>query len=706
MQNRRMLMTTAAITAAVSTGFVAQASAQVQVNLGSDIAASEASMSSMKATSFRGDAMGRVKTLDTKEATLNKFLADKGMSGSAMDTLQLIGENETKFGRTHMRFEQRIGGKRVYGAMVKAAFDEDGSLLSVTERLANSGDNTYIGIRLIGPKKAVSLAVSKNHPGMSAKLARVSRKGNFAYFDKGADFYKNPSVEEVIIASPSGGLSSGYLVETWSDKDNMLYHTLVDGFGRVVQTELRTSQDSYNVFPIQPGVTSQRVVNGPGSGNTQSPNGWLFSGTQNSVRITGNNVRAYLDRDANNSPDGGGRSITNGNFLTSANLGSQPTTTQNSEVAVQNLFYLNNVIHDRLYGHGFRENTGNFQENNFGRGGAGSDSVNAEAQDGSGVNNANFATPGDGSNPRMQMYLWNQTNPQRDGDIDSDIVWHEYGHGLTGRMIGGMSGAISGAIGEGMSDVLAILVNNDDTVGEYSLNNANGIRSAPYTNYPRTIGDFTAQSVHFDGEIYAAALWSLKGIFQREGLSTNLLLDYVVDGMNFTAPGPDYMDMRDGILDSTPNSRDCLVWEAFANFGMGAGSSMPVSGGQITINESFNVPSFCSAAPPPPPPPQQDNFVLTSTTGFGARVSRFSWVAVADMVIQNNGAPAQGVTLGYTFSQGGSGSCVTNSAGICRAISSRLSRRRVRSVTFSITSADRPVSVGAGVPTSIRINRR
>ena len=38
---------------------------------------------------------------------------------------------------------------------------------------------------------------------------------------------------------------------------------------------------------------------------------------------------------------------------------------------------------------------------------AGSDSVNAEAQDGSGTDNANFATPSDGSNPRMQMYLWN-----------------------------------------------------------------------------------------------------------------------------------------------------------------------------------------------------------------------------------------------------------------------------------------------------------
>ena len=35
-------------------------------------------------------------------------------------------------------------------------------------------------------------------------------------------------------------------------------------------------------------------------------------------------------------------------------------------------------------------------------------------------------------------------------------------------MIGGMSGALAGAIGEGMSDVLAIYINNDDRVAEYS----------------------------------------------------------------------------------------------------------------------------------------------------------------------------------------------------------------------------------------------
>ena len=63
-------------------------------------------------------------------------------------------------------------------------------------------------------------------------------------------------------------------------------------------------------------------------------------------------------------------------------------------------------MHDIWYYYGFDEAAGNFQNNNYGRGGTAGDYVLAEAMDGGGTSNANFATPPDGSNPRMQMYLW------------------------------------------------------------------------------------------------------------------------------------------------------------------------------------------------------------------------------------------------------------------------------------------------------------
>jgi len=37
-------------------------------------------------------------------------------------------------------------------------------------------------------------------------------------------------------------------------------------------------------------------------------------------------------------------------------------------------------------------------------------------------------TPPDGQRPRMRMYLWNAQSPMRDGDLDSGIIIHEYGH--------------------------------------------------------------------------------------------------------------------------------------------------------------------------------------------------------------------------------------------------------------------------------------
>ena len=72
--------------------------------------------------------------------------------------------------------------------------------------------------------------------------------------------------------------------------------------------------------------------------------------------------------------------------------------------------------------------------------GLGNDPVLADAQDGSGMNNANFQTPPDGTSPRMQMYLFNATTPYRDGDLDSQIMVHELG--CRDRAVGGEGGGV------------------------------------------------------------------------------------------------------------------------------------------------------------------------------------------------------------------------------------------------------------------------
>ena len=128
----------------------------------------------------------------------------------------------------------------------------------------------------------------------------------------------------------------------------------------------------------------------------------------------GNNVWAQDDRNGNNgtaavqtaetAPGVYDYAAENANIYVAGLGGQNPST--HTGASVTNLFYWNNLIHDVWYEYGFDEACGNFQEDNFGRGGAGGDAVFADGQDGSGTNNANFATPTDGGNPRMQMFEW------------------------------------------------------------------------------------------------------------------------------------------------------------------------------------------------------------------------------------------------------------------------------------------------------------
>ena len=77
------------------------------------------------------------------------------------------------------------------------------------------------------------------------------------------------------------------------------------------------------------------------------------------------------------------------------------------DAAVANLFYVNNMIHDVLYRYGFDEASGNFQANNYGRGGDGGDYVRAEAPGRQRHQQRQLLhAADDGGAPRMQMYLW------------------------------------------------------------------------------------------------------------------------------------------------------------------------------------------------------------------------------------------------------------------------------------------------------------
>lgn len=166
---------------------------------------------------------------------------------------------------------------------------------------------------------------------------------------------------------------------------------------------------SYRVFALPlvgPNDGDDEIVTDP-SDPIASPYGWHdWDGAPGAefTQTKGNNVLSNEDRNGNNGSGAmaeGGASLT---FDFPYNLPQNPVGFLDG--AITNLFYMNNMIHDIMYHYGFDEESGNFQKNNYGNPGLGNDFVVADAQDGSGMNNANFATPPDGSNPRMQMYLW------------------------------------------------------------------------------------------------------------------------------------------------------------------------------------------------------------------------------------------------------------------------------------------------------------
>lgn len=169
------------------------------------------------------------------------------------------------------------------------------------------------------------------------------------------------------------------------------------------------ASSGYRVFqrPVEsPNHGGRTLVTAPEDG-TASPFGWHdVDGLQGAEYTTtrGNNVWATEDLDDDDAPGyapDGGAAL---DFDFPLNLGAAPG--NSLDASITNLFFWNNLMHDVWYQYGFDEQSGNFQVNNYGRGGVGEDAVFAQAQDGGGNNNANFATPPDGSSGAMQMYNW------------------------------------------------------------------------------------------------------------------------------------------------------------------------------------------------------------------------------------------------------------------------------------------------------------
>lgn len=224
----------------------------------------------------------------------------------------------------------------------------------------------------------------------------------------------------------------------------------------------------YRVFPIpaeSPNHGADELISDPAD-PVASPFGWHDTDGVVGPEFTitrGNNVIAQDDINGNNgsgaSPDGGSGLVFDFPF----DFTQQPIGYLDG--ATTNLFYLNNIMHDVWYRYGFDEASGNFQQNNYGNGGLGNDYVQADAQDGSGTNNANFGTPPDGNRPRMQMFLWDGAS----GPVPDILT-------INGGPLAGVYSGVPGGFGAPIPNPAItedlVLVEDDNSTGSTDENDA------------------------------------------------------------------------------------------------------------------------------------------------------------------------------------------------------------------------------------------
>jgi Zn-dependent metalloprotease len=395
--------------------------------------------------------------------------------------------------------------------------------------------------------------------------------------------------------------------------------------------------------------------------------------TPGATKMSGPNVGAYADLNDDNIDNGGtgptgeDTAPPNTSYAFTAASGSHcdsqhlcawdhATATSwqaNKDQNVVQTFWYANHFHDHLANGaiGFNSASGSFDSNDPQH----KDPLELNALDGANtsgggpdaahLDNSNMYTPPDKQSPRMQMYLFayqpSAGKPFRDvnGGDDAVVVYHEYTHGLSSRLIttsdgsGALNAPQSGAMGEGWSDWYAEdllvregLVTDSAADGEVELGRyldaaPHALRHEPLdcgvgSTVPAcagtaatgpggfTFGDYGKiagrPEVHADGEIWSQTLWQLRQRLVAQfgaTVGSDTAEKIITDAMRVAVPEPSFLDMRNAMVAATTNDYGSpgvvldIVWEVFRSRGMG------FYAGTTSSSDAAPVEDF---SPPPP----------------------------------------------------------------------------------------------------------
>jgi extracellular elastinolytic metalloproteinase len=537
-------------------------------------------------------------------------------------------------GVRHLVWAQTAGGIPAFDNDLRANLTSDGRLINV---LGSPLPDLEVPATdpALGATDALGSALE--NVGRAARNPRVTARGTGA---QQATRFAGGDRANLVLLNTGNGVELAWHVTATADGDEV-YNSLVDASSGEVLRRTNQVKDvgGGEVWDYYPGAS---VGGTPTFRDFETP-GWLLPGA---TRLDGPNAHVFSDWDDDDKVDLSGTfgseetnpssihsftvfenppyqgycepthdsvcswdSFDNGRFP--GPVGWNANRRQN---AVQVFYFVNN-FHDYLR---------NDPSIGFGatstEGFEGTDEVLAHASDGANigggilgpnmpddfhVNNANMFTPPNGQAPTMQMYLFTSfdvfsDDPTADanGGDDASVVYHEYTHGLSNRLItysngwGALDAHQSGSMGEGWSDWYAMdyLVEegfapdtpaSDVILGAY-LGNGNSIFRSKALDCPvapdpcdgYTYGDLgtisgSGPEVHDDGEIWGQTLWDLR---EHADVGVAAARALVTEGMRLSPPNPSFLDMRNAILlaDSAMGGADrAHIWELFRARGMG-----------------------------------------------------------------------------------------------------------------------------------------
>lgn len=394
----------------------------------------------------RGDETPSKDAADAARRVLERLRVEYRLSDAAMKTVQLKSVHDLGRGAILVRFEQQVDGLDVFGRAVTVALDQKRRPIAASGTFAPKVQR--LAADFARPQSdAVEAALSHMIKGSTplGEIKAGGQKGRYTSFTAGPialgehryTLAMPARVKQVLYPQPQG-LTPAYYVETTLRQDSpsepRLSSFVISAADGSVLHEAELTHGAANSYRVWADARGTPLPDAFGTAFLPHPTGmpdgsgptttlpsilvtmdhlpfskndpWLLAGA---TEARGNNVWAFADLVSPRGFNTGDLSL----LPSSAGVFDYPldpdadarSSDSLRRAGSTQMFYTLNYMHDLFYDAGFDEQSGNAQQDNFGRGGLGGDPIIGETQSYYLPNNVSTTTPADGASPQIAFGL-------------------------------------------------------------------------------------------------------------------------------------------------------------------------------------------------------------------------------------------------------------------------------------------------------------